>query len=159
MTCIRLYIIKISVCLSNQYIYSGILSQRGDVWAHKTILTLPLFYRSACTKPGKGVVMYLCITGIDCDSFCYFSIGFFKWFGSVVFFVFHFIRKWPRPWSYCSWIYNCLCNQYLSQLMFWDRISARCTTICDKVCQWFATGRWFLCVLRFPPPIKLTTTI
>jgi hypothetical protein len=43
--------------------------------------------------------------------------------------------------------------------MFWDRISARCTTICDKVCQWFATGRWFLCVLRFPPPIKLTTTI
>ena len=89
MTCIRLYyIIKISVCLSNQYIYSGIISQRGDVWAHKTILTLPLFYRSACTKLGKGVVMYLCITGIDCDSFCYFSIGFFKWFGSVVFLFF-----------------------------------------------------------------------
>jgi hypothetical protein len=50
------------------------LSQITD---HKTILTLPLFYRSACTKLGKGVVMYLCITGIDCDSFCYFSVGFF----------------------------------------------------------------------------------
>jgi hypothetical protein len=27
----------------------------------------------------------------------------------------------------------------------WVRISfrARCTTLCDKVCQWLATGRWF----------------
>ena len=29
--------------------------------------------------------------------------------------------------------------------MLWVRISirARCTTLCDKVCQWHATGRWF----------------
>ena len=29
--------------------------------------------------------------------------------------------------------------------MLWSRISirARCTTLCDKVCQWIATGRWF----------------
>jgi hypothetical protein len=29
--------------------------------------------------------------------------------------------------------------------MLWDRISirAKCTTLCDKVCQWLATGRWF----------------
>ena len=28
--------------------------------------------------------------------------------------------------------------------MLWVRIStrARCTTLCDKVCQWLATGRW-----------------
>ena len=47
-------------------------------------------------------------------------------------------------WSYGSWIYNYLCNQCLS-LMLWVRISirARCTTLCDKVCQWLATGRWF----------------
>ena len=39
------------------------------------------------------------------------------------------------PWSYGSWIYNYLCNQCLSILMFWVRISirARCTTLCDKV--------------------------
>ena len=30
------------------------------------------------------------------------------------------------------------------------------TTLCDKVCHWLATGRWFLRVLWFPPPIKLT---
>jgi hypothetical protein len=30
------------------------------------------------------------------------------------------------------------------------------TTLCDKVCQQLATGRWFL---RFPPPIKLTADI
>ena len=57
------------------------------------------------------------------------------------------------PWSYDSWIYNYLWNQCLSSLM-WVRISisARCTTLCDKVCQWLATGRWF-----FPdPPVSST---
>ena len=49
------------------------------------------------------------------------------------------------PWSYASWIYNYLCNQCLSPLMLWIRITirARCTTLYDKVCQWLATGRWF----------------
>jgi hypothetical protein len=32
------------------------------------------------------------------------------------------------------------------------------TPLCGKVCQWLTTGRWFSPVLRFPPPIKLTTT-
>ena len=46
--------------------------------------------------------------------------------------------------SYGSWIYNYLCNQCLSPLMLWVRISikAKCTTLCDKACQWLATGRW-----------------
>ena len=51
------------------------------------------------------------------------------------------------PWSYGNWIYNYLFHQCLSPLMLWVRISirARCTTLCDKVCQWLslATGRWF----------------
>ena len=49
------------------------------------------------------------------------------------------------PWLYGSWIYNYLCDQCLSPLMLWFRISirARYTTLCDKVCQWLATGRWF----------------
>ena len=49
------------------------------------------------------------------------------------------------PWSYSSWIYNYICNQCLSPLMLWVRISirAKCTTLCDKVCQWLATGLWF----------------
>jgi hypothetical protein len=47
--------------------------------------------------------------------------------------------------SYGSWIYNCLCNQCLSPLMLWVRISIRvgCTTLRDKVFQWLATGLWF----------------
>jgi hypothetical protein len=47
-------------------------------------------------------------------------------------------------WSCGRWIYNYLCNQCLSPLMLWIRISirVRCTTLCDKVCQWLATGRW-----------------
>ena len=49
------------------------------------------------------------------------------------------------PWSYGSWMYNYLCIQCLSPLMLWVRTSirARCTTLCDKVCQWLATGLWF----------------
>ena len=49
------------------------------------------------------------------------------------------------PWSHGSWIYNYLCNQFLSRLMLWVRISirARCTTLCNKVCRWLTIGRWF----------------
>ena len=49
------------------------------------------------------------------------------------------------PWSYGSWIHNYLCNQCLSPLMLWVWISirVRCTTLCDKICQWLATGWWF----------------
>ena len=49
------------------------------------------------------------------------------------------------PWTYGSWFYNYLCNQCLSPLMLWVWISirARCTTLCEKVCQWLATGQWF----------------
>jgi hypothetical protein len=44
------------------------------------------------------------------------------------------LKSWIRP-----------CNQWLSPLMLWVRNStrARCTTLCDKVCKWLATGRWF----------------
>ena len=42
-------------------------------------------------------------------------------------------------------MYSYLCNQCPSSLMLWVRISirARCATLCDKVCQWLATYRWF----------------
>ena len=49
------------------------------------------------------------------------------------------------PWLHGSWKYNYLCNQCLSPLMFWVQIPirAKCTTVCDKVCQGLATGLWF----------------
>ena len=50
-------------------------------------------------------------------------------------------------WSYLSWIYNYLCNQYQSPLTLWMQIlfrhGAHDTTLCDKDYQWLATGRWF----------------
>ena len=46
-----------------------------------------------------------------------------------------------------SWIYNYLCNQCISPLTLWVQIALRRgvfdTTLCDKVCQWLAAGRWF----------------
>jgi len=54
-----------------------------------------------------------------------------------------------------------LCNQCLSPLMLWVRISirARCTTLCDKIVSDLRQVGGFLRVLQFPPPIKLTVTI
>ena len=44
-------------------------------------------------------------------------------------------------------IYNYLCNQSLSTLMLWVRIPSQRgvldTTLCDEICQWLTTGRWF----------------
>ena len=52
-----------------------------------------------------------------------------------------------RFWSYGSWIYKFICNQCLSPLTLWVRIPHRRyvldATLCDKVCQWLAVGRWF----------------
>jgi len=50
-------------------------------------------------------------------------------------------------WSYGSWIYSHLWTQCLSLLTLWVRIPFRRvildTTICYKVCEWLAAGRWF----------------
>ena len=50
-------------------------------------------------------------------------------------------------WSYGSWISNYLCNQCLSPLKLWVQIPLMAgvldTTLCDKVCQRVAAGRWF----------------
>ena len=43
------------------------------------------------------------------------------------------------------WIYNYLCYQCLSSLTLWVQIPLRwyvLDTLCDKVCQWLAAGRW-----------------
>ena len=42
----------------------------------------------------------------------------------------------------------------ISPLMLWVRITirTRCTKLSDKVCQWFATGRWFSPGSLVPPP-------
>jgi hypothetical protein len=63
-----------------------------------------------------------------------------------LFYIYYFKGpSWSR--SYGSWIYNYLCNQCLSPLKLWGRTRSwrgvLDTTLCDKVCQWFATCQWF----------------
>ena len=64
-----------------------------------------------------------------------------------------------KSWSYGSWIYHYLCNQCLSPLTLWVRIPHRQgvsdTTLCDKVCQWLAAGRW----LSPDTPVSFTNKI
>jgi len=74
------------------------------------------------------------------------------------------ITKGPSwSWSYGSYIYNYLCNQFLSPLKLWVRTplsrGVLDTTLCNKACQLLATGRWFSPGTPFPPPIKLTAMI
>jgi hypothetical protein len=62
---------------------------------------------------------------------------------------FSYLEGTPWSWSYVSFIYNYLYIQSvsISPLTLWVRIPLRWgvldTTVCDKVCQGLATGRWF----------------
>jgi hypothetical protein len=55
-------------------------------------------------------------------------------------------------WSYGSCIYNYLCNWCPSPLMLWVRFPsrARCTALCDTVCQWLVAGGWFSQSMSIP---------
>ena len=66
----------------------------------------------------------------------------------------------PRSWSYGSWIYNYLWNQFLSPLKFWIWIplTARCTRYnINLVTDLRKVGGFLRVILRFPPPTRLTT--
>jgi hypothetical protein len=73
-----------------------------------------------------------------------------------------FVRS-SWSWSYGSWINNYLCNQCLSPLKLWVRIPLRRGILDQYYVIKFVSNLWqfggFLWALRFPPPIKLTTTI
>ena len=62
--------------------------------------------------------------------------------------ILRFAALWNScSWSYGSWIYDYLCNQWLSPLTLRVRIQLRRDvldkTLDDKVCQWLVTGWWF----------------
>ena len=61
--------------------------------------------------------------------------------------LFHIFGGALWSWSYGSWVYNCICHQCQSPLNLWVQIPLMAgvldTTLCNKVCQWLATGLWF----------------
>ena len=80
---------------------------------------------------------------------------FFAWRVVTAIFCLHIsiMHRGPSfPLSYGSWIYNYLCNHHWLMLQVRISIRARCTSLCDKVCQWLATGRWF----SLGPPVTST---
>jgi hypothetical protein len=88
------------------------------------------------------------------DRFKYYRLYFFvPSVFSNVYLLYQIRYRGPSwPWSYGIWIYNYLCNQCISPLMLWVRIAirTRCTTLCNKMCQWLATGLWF----SLGPPVS-----
>jgi len=78
------------------------------------------------------------------------------------FFLFLFFLWGPLwSWSHDSWIYSYICNQCISSLKLESRSwrDVIDTTFCDTVCQSPVAYRCFFLVLRFPPPVKLTSTL
>jgi hypothetical protein len=63
------------------------------------------------------------------------------------------VRRGPScTWSCGSWIYNYLCNQFTTTYAIrayhhwcceFESSTARCTTLCDKICKWHAAVRCF----------------
>ena len=79
----------------------------------------------------------------------------FNYYYSLFIIIFCYLKIFflgSRSWLHISWIYNYLCilmvyweikiYKCLSQLTLWVLIPLD-STLCDKVCQWLATGRWF----------------
>jgi hypothetical protein len=68
---------------------------------------------------------------------------------NFVSFHYYFVSKYSLfCMPHVAWIYNYLCNQCLSHQSckleprsWWGVLD---TALCDKVCQWLATNRWFL---------------
>ena len=76
--------LRVGILLTyGKHLHDCIISLREEVLAHKISLTITIIYWNACTKPGMWAVMYLWA------SFYNFSIGFWKWSNSVVFFVYY----------------------------------------------------------------------
>ena len=63
----------------------------------------------------------------------------------------HYMYIWSSWQSMDKKNYTCSC--------FFHVIWFSYPKLCDEVCQWPITSRWFLWVIRFPPPIILTATI
>jgi hypothetical protein len=98
-----------------------------------------------------SIIMFACLFGINAT---FNNISVISWQSKklvLFFFLPHLLGMLhlSRLWSYDSWILNYLC---LSPLMLWVRIliRARCTTLCDKVCQWLVTDLW----LSPGPPVS-----
>ena len=71
-----------------------IFSLRGEVWAKKKLVNPNTFYWSACTKPGKWDVIYMCVRVLTLYLFLQFLIRFWNCSASsLVFFVFIYLIK------------------------------------------------------------------
>ena len=117
------------------------------------LLLRTMFLSSLTAKTFTGLDMYIWLTWRVCYkkqevfTHCVVCLSTIYWFllPLLVSLLFFHIFQGPSL-SYCSWIYNYLCTQYLSPQTLWVRIPLKRgvldAKLCDKVCQTLA-GRWF----------------
>jgi hypothetical protein len=133
--------IKNSIDFRSSYLRSLLHPGTVMAWCYTYILLIVLLLENFTGSGGIEMVKYP-LGLLDCLLFVLLSVSL-----SIIQSILAYILIG-------SWMYNYICNQCISPLMLWVRISirAKCTTLCDKVCQWLATGRWF----SPGPPISLT---
>jgi hypothetical protein len=56
------------ISINQSFAWSRLSTRRGDLVPYN-YFNPPTFYWSACSKPGKWAVMYLCVWSIDFASF------------------------------------------------------------------------------------------
>ena len=132
-----------------------ITSRRREVWTHTTSLkTLILTLFIEVPVPNQSERSCICVLGVLVLPFLRFLLYFWI-FTTVWYFRFSFyhlcrlndVERSSWSWSYGGWINNYLCNKCMSPLTLWVQIPLRrgvlYITLCDKVCHWLVTGRWF----------------
>ena len=99
----------------------------------------------------RSLVLYVCFVD-RCLSLCTFSFGHCVVCSSSIY------GFWLPLW-YLQTLLLVISNQHISPDVYFSTIFQyymavqlmRRITLCDKVCQWLATGRWFSLGTRFPP--------
>ena len=128
--------VKGSVTQSRFFLFTTVSSAPGFMTIPS--VTNDIWYRSTHVFALNTYILIISIITIIhmTTKIKYIIYAYISWF---------FITSWS--WSYGSWIYDYLCNQCLSPLTLWVRISLKRgvlnTPLCDKVCQWLSAGPWF----------------
>jgi len=138
-----------------RWVKCGFYYKLKQIWW--CLLDIPQFIFVTYSLSFHNLDIFCTVTTAILDSICR-QTNYLPLFITIVWnFVISLNKRGPPwPWSYGSWIDNYLCNQCLSSLMLWVRISirARCTTLCDKVGQWLEADRWF----SLGPLVSFSTT-
>ena len=147
--------IKLTCFISDAFLWKHLpwphntcMTKKGGRWAHKGILTPPLFMGVSCTKPGRWAVMYLFARGISFYDFSIECLEMFRQCGIFCFFILiHFITILAAVCHVCYLYINMSCkgqvgftksvikiktNITVSSILWWTYFKCVKTVVCEE---------------------------